>query len=119
MEALCYNNEKIELALNNSEFCIDALGGASQLTQKLYESNNTIFDYSVFLDSDDAGRETYTEVNNLKLLDILKITFATCPGKPNSELEDLIDYEIYIDRINESYQTHFTKDAFKSMEKWS
>ena len=119
IEALCYNNEKIELALNNSEFCIDALGGASQLTQKLYESNNTIFDYYVFLDSDDAGRAAYTKVNNLNLLDVSKITFATCPGKSSSELEDLIDYEVYIDRINESYQTHLTKDTFKSMKKWS
>lgn len=114
---LCLKNEKIKKALNNSELSIEVLGGASKLSLKLYESANTIFDYYVFLDDDNSGRGAYQESKTNGLIDAKKITFASSPGKRESELEDLIDCDIYLDKLNKSYSTHLTKKTFTSMKK--
>ncbi len=114
---LCLKNEKIKKALNNSELSIEVLGGASKLSLKLYESANTIFDYYVFLDDDNSGRGAYQESKTNGLIDAKKITFASSPGKRESELEDLINCDIYLDKLNKSYSTHLTKKTFTSMKK--
>ena len=114
---LCLKNEKIKKSLNNSELSIEVLGGASKLSLKLYESANTIFDYYVFLDDDNSGRGAYQESKTNGLIDAKKITFASSPGKRESELEDLIDCDIYLDKLNKSYSTHLTNKTFTSMKK--
>lgn len=119
IEALCNNNPKIKKALSNSEFCIDALGGASKLAFKIYESNNSIFDYYVLLDNDSEGLAAYQKAESQNLLDSTKVNFTICQGKKEAELEDLIDCHIYVDCINKKYNTNLSENDFKSMKKWS
>lgn len=96
-----------------------ALGGASKLLSKLYESNNTIFDYYVLLDDDESGHDAYEKAKAQSLIDPSKITFTKCIGKSISELEDLLKPEIYIDTLNSKYGMHLKQSDFNSMKKWS
>lgn len=119
IESLLYKKPKIKNALINNEISVESLGGASKLVSRLYESNNTIFDYYVLLDDDESGHDAYDKAKKQNLIDLSKITFTKCIGKSFSELEDLLKPEIYIDVINSSYGMHLKKSDFNSMEKWS
>lgn len=115
--SLFMQNEKIKKAIQNSNLAIESLGGASKLSSKLYESNNCIFDYYVFLDDDDSGRKAYNDSKDNGLIDIDKITFSSAIGKKEAELEDLIDFNIYIKDLNAKYNTNLTKGDFSNMKK--
>lgn len=115
---LCVNSD-IKNALNNSQICVESLRGASNLTSKLYESNNMLFDYYVFIDGDTSGKDAYNDANGKNLIDLSKITFASCPGKKESELEDLIIPDIYLNRLNQEFGTNINNTQFNSMKKWS
>ena len=119
VEALLYKIPKVKNALVNNEISIEALGGASKLLSKLYESNNTIFDYYVLLDDDESGHDAYEKAKAQSLIDPSKITFTKCIGKSISEFEDLLKPEIYIDTINSKYGMHLKQSDFNSMKKWS
>lgn len=119
VEALLYKIPKVKNALVNNEISIEALGGASKLLSKLYESNNTIFDYYVLLDDDESGHDAYEKAKAQSLIDPSKTTFTKCIGKSISEFEDLLKPEIYIDTINSKYGMHLKQSDFNSMKKWS
>lgn len=119
IESLLSIVPNIKRRLVNNEICVEALGGASRLVSKLYETNNTIFDYYVLLDNDESGREAYKKAEDQGLIDLSKVTFTTCIGKKNSEFEDLIKPEVYIDAININYGMHLKLGDFNNMNKWS
>ena len=119
IEAICLKNPVIKKALLNGEISIEAMGGASKLLSKLYESNNTLFDYYVFLDNDEAGKKAFEKSLSENLIEVSKVTFSNCDGKGESEIEDLIDCKVYLDKINEKYGTFLKKEDFSPMKKWS
>lgn len=119
IESIFNKNSVIKSALTNNEICVEALGGASKLVSKLYESNNSIFNYYVLLDNDESGQEAYEKAKEQNLIDPSKITFTSCIGKRTSEFEDLLKPEIYVDTINNKYGTNIKTDDFNSMKKWS
>ena len=119
IESLLSKDLKMNDKLINNEVCVEALGGASKLVSKLYETNNTIFDYYVLLDNDESGKDAYDKANTQGLIDISKVTFTTCLGKRTSEIEDLIKPEIYLNAINNHYGLHLNSHNFNSMKKWS
>lgn len=119
IEKLLCTNLDIKNAINNSQICVESLRGASNLTSKLFESNNTIFDYYAFLDNDRSGKDAYEDAKSKNLIDLSKVTFATCTGKIESELEDLIIPDIYLNRLNQEFGTNIDNTKFNSMKKWS
>lgn len=119
IESLLSKVPKIKNKLLNNEICVEALGGASKLVSKLYETNNTIFDYYVFLDNDESGIDAYKKASGQGLIDPSKVTLTSCKGKSTSEFEDLIKPEVYIDTINVYYGVHLKSEDFNSMKKWS
>lgn len=119
IESLLCCDKDIKRAIDNSLLSVEALHGTGNLATKLYESHNTMFDYYVFLDGDDAGRNAYEEAQDKKLINLSQISFTSCKGKKESELEDLINPDIYLEKINSECSVNITKENLKSMKKWS
>lgn len=119
IECLLCNDEMVKKAIDNSLLSVESLRGVGNLTAKLYESNNTMFDYYVFLDGDNAARSAYEDAESKNLISISQISFASRKGKRECELEDLIKSEIYLDRINEECKINISRDELNSMKKWS
>lgn len=119
IESLLCSDSDIKKAINNSLISVEALRGVNNLSSKLYESYNTMFDYYVFLDGDTAGKSAYEEAKSKNLIDDSRISFTARIGKRESELEDLIAPEIYLDELNNTYGIDITKDDLGSMKKWS
>lgn len=119
IEALLCRDEIIKKAIDNSCVSIETLNGVGNLTSKLYESNNTMFEYYVFLDGDNAGKSAYEDAESKKLISLSQISFTSRTGKRESELEDLIDPDIYLSRINDECKINISKEDLNSMKKWS
>ena len=119
IESLLCSDADIKKAIDNSLISVESLHGVNNLSSKLYESHNTMFDYYVFLDGDNAGRDAYEEAESKNLINISQISFTSRTGKRESELEDLIIPEIYLDRINSECSINIIKEDLNSMKKWS
>lgn len=119
IESLLCSNSDIKKAIDNSLLSVEALHGVNNLSSKLYESHNTMFDYYVFLDGDNAGKSAYEEAENKNLINISQISFTARAGKRESELEDLIIPDVYLARLNNECSINITKEDLNSMKKWS
>ncbi len=119
IESLLCCDKDIKRAIDNSLLSVDALHGTGNLVTKLYESHNTMFDYYAFLDGDSAGKSAYKEALDKKLINLSQISFTSRKGKKESELEDLINPDIYLEKINSECSINITNDDLKSMKKWS
>ncbi len=119
IESLLCCDKDIKKAINNSLLSVEALHGTGNLATKLYESHNTMFDYYVFLDGDNAGRNAYEEAQDKKLINLSQISFTSRRGKKESELEDLINPDVYLEKINSECSINIAKDDLNSMKKWS
>lgn len=119
IESLLCSNTDIKKAIDNSLISVEPLHGVNNLSSKLYESHNTMFDYYVFLDGDNAGRSAYSDAESKNLINISQISFTARTGKRESELEDLIIPEIYLDRLNNECRINIKKEDLNSMKKWS
>jgi predicted ATPase len=106
-------------ALKNNLIVIYPLYGASNLSYQLSQLKNTLCDYHVLLDNDDAGRTAYEKAFNANLLGPKNCTFVICPGMDNSELEDCIDAKIYESSVKRDFNVLLNVSTFKTNEKWS
>lgn len=113
------NSKKIKEALDNLLLSINILGGASNLSIKLIESRNNIFEYHVLLDNDRAGKSAFEKAKKEELIDLKQVDFVNCPGMTESEIEDCIDTNIYEKQIMDKYGVNINNKKFKSMKKWS
>jgi putative ATP-dependent endonuclease of OLD family len=100
-------------------FVIDHLNGVGKLSYKLTELQNALCGVHVFLDHDDPARTAGQVAVESGLLKPVDCHYATCPGKKNSELEDLVDSGLYADRILEVYGVELRGPAFQSGKIWS
>ena len=119
IENLICKDDAIKKAIDNSMLSVQSLRGVNNLSAKLYESTNTMFDYYVFIDGDNAGRTAYDDAEAKNLISISQISFTSRDGKRESELEDLIKPEIYLEKINSECGVNIIKENLNSMKKWS
>jgi len=119
VEKLLMSDAEIKESISNSELSILSLGGASNLSSKLYDSKNKIFEYHVLLDNDKAGNSAYDTAYKNGLIDIKQVTFTNCIGMSESEIEDCIKPEVYLELVNMEYGVNLAVDDFNTMDKWS
>lgn len=119
IESLLCCDTDIKRAIDNSLLSVESLRGVNNLSSKLYDSHNTMFDYYVFLDGDNAGRSAYEEAESKNLINLSQISFTSRVGKRESELEDLIKPEVYLGKLNNECSINITEDNLNSMKKWS
>lgn len=112
-------SEKLNKSLKSSLLIIEAIGGAGNLPYKLSTLNNTLCVYHCLLDNDQAGKNAFQKSQQEKLLNIKNTTFVNCNGHPESEFEDCLNSQIYLNSIKEVYGVDLNSPKFKGNKKWS
>lgn len=73
----------------------------------------------MFLDYDKCGQDSYAAAKRSGLLEDGQINFARAGGRSESELEDLVDVQLYKSAIEAKYRITLANRKFKGKKKWS
>jgi len=109
----------LRAALKNAHLVIDHLGGAGKLIYKLTELRNMLCGLHVFLDNDESGRAAVERAQADALLRPIDLHLAICPGRKNSEWEDLVQVPVYADWVESTYGVRLQGSTFQSSRLWS
>lgn len=107
-------------AIEDKELSIFVLNGASKLESTLSYLKNQICECYVFIDNDIEGRTAINKVLQDKMIDNNQYNLASCTGMHDSEFEDYIKKELYMDEIKKQYGVNINIRSFDSVrKKWS
>lgn len=109
----------LRAALKSNTLAIEHLHGAGKLTYKLSELTNALCNHHTLLDNDDAGRRAGDAALAEGLTTTANVNYITCPGMANSEIEDLIQRDVYADWIDQTFGVDIRKPTFRGNRKWS
>lgn len=116
---LASTSKQLGEALDDGVLAIDTLAGGTNLSYKLGQLRDALCSSYVFVDHDDAGRSGVSKAQSDGLCTSADVTFATCPGMDDAELEDLYDVEVYRAVLKNAYGVSLDHPKFKSRHKWS
>lgn len=116
---LPYLSPELSKAMKLHQLVIEQIGGASNLSYKLTQLNNSLCVTHVLLDNDAAGRKAYEKAESEKTIKMADITFLNCPGMPDSEFEDCLDKAVYEQEILSQFGVTLSVPEFRSNKKWS
>jgi predicted ATP-dependent endonuclease of OLD family len=119
IRALLAESATLRAALKNAHLVIDHLHGAGKLSYKLTELRNMLCGIHVFLDNDPSGRTASDKAQADGLLKPIDFHLATCPGKKNSEWEDLVVVDLYKDWVNATFGVDLKGPNFQNSNLWS
>ncbi len=106
-------------ALNNGTVAIDSLAGGTNLSYKVSLLRDSLCLCHAFLDYDKTGLESFDRARRQGLLSDRDVNFSIVPNLKESELEDLLNIDLYHDAIHNKFGVSLKKRAFKSKKKWS
>lgn len=112
-------SKKIGNALKNHIFVIEQFGGAGNLSYKISQLKNALCTTHIFLDHDEAGKQSFNRAVADGLASISNTTFTICSGFTESEFEDTIDPSIYKPRIQTDFGVSLDHPTFSGSKKWS
>lgn len=102
--------------LKENFLIIEELRGSSNIKYRIGELKSCFCSYHILLDNDEAGRRAKAD-NEIPDKDI---TFVTCKGMKESEIEDTINVDIYKEEVEGKYGIDLSCKYFKSnKKKWS
>jgi putative ATP-dependent endonuclease of OLD family len=88
---LAHHSVKLRKALESGRLGIDTLGGGGNLTYKLTMARESMCVTHSLLDNDLSGREAVSRALTQGVLQVADLSYASCLGMPDSELEDWYD----------------------------
>lgn len=107
-------------ALATGRLTIEAAGGSDRVSYQSALIKNALCDVHVFLDYDAAGRSAAAVAQARGILHPDEVSFASCRGNREAELEDLYAVEIYAPLILATYGVALPSRAFnRSRAKWT
>lgn len=106
-------------AIRNSHIVIDHLGGNGKLSYRLSELRNILCGSYVFFDYDESSRRIADGAVAEGLIKASEVSYATCPGKKESEWEDLVNVDIYKDWVRDTYGIVPEGPLFQNTHSWS
>jgi len=112
-------SSKISRALKNNLLVVYPIGGSGNLSYKLSLIKDSLCIPHTFLDNDEAGRNARNKAEQEGLLTTKDTTMAICNGMKESELEDVIDCQLYASAFLEKFGVSLNVKQFKGREKWS
>jgi 5S rRNA maturation endonuclease (ribonuclease M5) len=110
---------KLKSAMASNSLAIESLGGSGNLSYKLTYLRNAVCLLHCFLDHDRAGIESMQKCLKEGLLSEADHHFASCPDRQESEIEDLLDVQLYRDDFLKFYGVSVDHPKFKGRRKWS
>mgnify|MGYP004559111449 CR=1 FL=1 len=110
----------IQKNLDNGDMIIHSLNGAGKLEAYLNYLKENICKYYVLLDNDDEGRNSIEKSKKSKLLLESEYNLISYEGMKNTELEDAIKKDIYINKIEKEMGIIIDSHKLNGMKnKWS
>lgn len=110
---------KLKAALSKNLLVIKSLAGANNLNYELVNLRATMCKYFVFLDDDKSGRSSAEKAIESGYLNDAEIKYSICNGQSESEIEDCIKPDVYINMIQDSFSVDLKRKEFKCNSKWS
>ena len=109
----------IAAAMAQQALGIESLQGGTNLSYKLSQIRETMCLAHTFLDHDDCGLKSSQKAEQDGLLLIADVTFTTCNGMKESEIEDMYEEAIYSAMLQNRYGVSTLSPKFKGHAKWS
>ena len=112
----------IKEGLKSGDLVIEVLYGASKLAQMSQHAKTNLCAPYAIIDNDSEGIKAVQKALENEILTNKDYTLLKCRGKDESELEDLIDPELYKDAILKEFGINITKRYPKlniQKTKWS
>lgn len=106
-------------ALADGDLVIEACHGAGRLVSSLARLRSELCLVHVFVDADQASIDACKRAEDLRLLAPISRTLATCPGLKESEIEDLIDADLYSGWVQDTFGVALGAKFRSGKSKWS
>jgi putative ATP-dependent endonuclease of the OLD family len=104
----------------SGRLALDSMGGASNLTYDAFRYKRLACNVHAFVDDDDSARAAVEKSRTEGALELTEINVASCPGRDQSEIEDLLSIETYKDRVRDECGLDVDVAEFRGgKEKWS
>lgn len=114
-------SSKLKKAITEKELVIHPISGTDHIELNLSMAKTMVSDFFVFVDNDEAGRNAIKNCIDKGLLNSKEYLLAKYTDMvKDSEIEDMIDKELYREVIHCEYGVDITVDDFKAKNrKWS
>ncbi len=106
-------------AFSQGAIVADSLMGGSNLSYKLTQVREAMCLAYCFLDHDKAGLDAFNRAEKEGLIAMVDVTFATCAGMKESEMEDLFEEGLYSKMLQAKHGVSTLNPKFKGTDKWS
>jgi putative ATP-dependent endonuclease of the OLD family len=112
-------SSRLARAFKEGRLAVDSLNGATNLSYKTSQIKQALCKYYCFLDNDECAKRSFEKAEEDGLVGLSDVSFAICPGRRESELEDLYDVNFYRQAILDEYGVSLDSPRFKGRDKWS
>ena len=117
---LSHHSATLGKALQSGHLGIDTLVGGGNLPYKLTQVRDAMCRTHALMDFDESGRTAVKKAVAQNLLELADLTYTTCPGMTNSELEDWFDPAFVASQISNEFGISASSPHFTSVkQKWS
>jgi putative ATP-dependent endonuclease of the OLD family len=113
------HSQSVGNALSQRTLAVESLHGGSNLVYKLSQIREAMCLAHSFLDHDQCGLHASQKAQQEGLLMLADVTFATCSGMKESEIEDMYEESIYSKLFQNKYGVPTASPKFKGNAKWS
>lgn len=96
---LAHTSKALDDAFASGRLILDSLDGAGSLGAKIGLYRGILCGIHCFLDHDEAGRTAVEKAVHASLIDVADFNFALLSGKADTELEDLLNPEVYSEKL--------------------
>lgn len=117
---LAHHSQKLKRAIANGLLAIDTLVGGGNLSYKLTLARDAMCITHALMDNDTSGKEAVKKAVDQGILSLADLTYASCLGMQQSELEDWFDSSLIAPALNVGFgvpaaSPHYTSTS----KKWS
>lgn len=113
------HSKPLATAMAQQALGIESLQGGTNLSYKLSQIREAMCSAHTFLDHDACGLKSAQRADQEGLLLIADVTFTTCMGMKESEIEDMFDESVYSSMLQNRYGVSTLHPKFKGTAKWS
>jgi predicted ATPase len=113
------HSKPLAAAMSQQALGIESLQGGTNLSYKLSQIREAMCSAHTFLDHDDCGLKSSQRAEQEGLLLLADVTFTTCNGMKESEIEDMFDETLYSTMLQNRYGVSTLHPKFKGNAKWS
>ena len=106
--------------IREGTLAVEPLGGGTNLRYRLSQYASGVCRYYVVVDGDQPGRQVIQKSLDEKLLLDADYRFVKLPGQNECEIEDLIEPDLYLEKIRGQFGIRLTSGQVKKRKsKWS